>query len=170
MRTAAVFCLGLALLATAHAAVADGSMAGSGDASLNGGNQVPTPVETTMTAMFTANVTGDAIAWKLEVFDAVNVTMAHIHLGNATTNGPPIVLLAPYGDAAETSTLPEFEEPESGNLVYFGEFSAADVGPPLNGTTLPELLATFMAGDAYVNVHTTAYPAGEIRGQIEWEM
>jgi len=29
--------------------------------------QVPTPVETTMTAMFTANVTGDAIAWKLEV-------------------------------------------------------------------------------------------------------
>ena len=35
--------------------------------------------------------------------------------GNATTNGPPIVLLAPYGDAAETSTLPEFEEPESGN-------------------------------------------------------
>ena len=30
----------------------------------------------------------------------------------------------------------------------------------------PGLLAAMLSGDAYVNVHTAAYPAGEMRGQI----
>ena len=32
-----------------------------------------------------------------------DVTMAHIHLGNSTTNGPPLVILAPVGGMAGVS-------------------------------------------------------------------
>jgi hypothetical protein len=31
---------------------------------------------------------------------------------------------------------------------------------------MPELIAAMMNGRAYVNVHTVAFPPGEIRGQI----
>jgi hypothetical protein len=35
--------------------------------------------------------------------DAANVTMVHIHQGNATTNGVPIVLLVPVGESLTVS-------------------------------------------------------------------
>ena len=35
------------------------------------------------------------------------------------------------------------------------------------GTTLVDIAAAMDAGMTYVNVHTLANPAGEIRGQIE---
>lgn len=160
----AVFAFGLCLLATAHAV-------GSGEAMLSGDNQVPTPVTTDMMAMFSANATTENIKWRLEVYDGVNITMAHIHLGNATTNGPPIVYLVPGGNAAESSSLPMLDPPSSGtNLVFSGTFNAADVGAPLNGTSLADLISEFESGNTYVNIHTVEYPAGEIRGQIEWQM
>jgi hypothetical protein len=36
----------------------------------------------------------------------------------------------------------------------------------LAGKPLSDLVDAMSAGNAYVNVHTTAYPGGEIRGQI----
>ena len=29
---------------------------------------------------------------------------------------------------------------------------------------------SLQSGDTYVNIHTVEYPAGEVRGQIEWQM
>jgi hypothetical protein len=42
-------------------------------------------------------------------------------------------------------------------------------GGVLSGTlpTTPEILNELMSGGLYFNVHTTANPLGEIRGQIE---
>jgi hypothetical protein len=161
----ALLILALGVLATANA---EGM--GSGEAMLSGENQVPTVVTTDMVGMFSANATSKSIKWKLEIFDAVNVTMAHIHLGNSSTNGPPIVYLVPGGNAAKNSTLPMLTPPRSGsNLVFSGTFRATEVGPPLNGTTMADLMNTFMSGETYVNIHTVAYPAGEIRGQVEWQ-
>jgi hypothetical protein len=37
---------------------------------------------------------------------------------------------------------------------------------PLAGATLDDLIEEFKADNAYVNVHTEQYPAGEVRGQI----
>jgi hypothetical protein len=37
---------------------------------------------------------------------------------------------------------------------------------PLAGQSLDALLAAMRDGDTYVNVHTTQFPGGEIRGQI----
>ena len=45
-------------------------------------------------------------------------------------------------------------------------FTAADLVGPLAGKTLDDLVAMGAAGDLYVNVHTTDFPAGAIRGQL----
>jgi hypothetical protein len=37
----------------------------------------------------------------------------------------------------------------------------------LAGATLADLVEHIVAGNAYVNVHTSQFPAGEIRGQIK---
>jgi hypothetical protein len=47
-----------------------------------------------------------------------------------------------------------------------GTITAADLVGPLSGKSLSDLMTDVMAGETYVNVHTTQNPAGEIRGQI----
>ena len=47
---------------------------------------------------------------------------------------------------------------------FTGTFTAADiVSPPITGDSLDVLMTS---GYAYVNIHTPAYPGGEIRGQL----
>jgi hypothetical protein len=48
-----------------------------------------------------------------------------------------------------------------------GTITAANLMGPLQGKTLEDLVSVIKAGDAYVNVHTTAHPGGEIRGQLK---
>jgi hypothetical protein len=45
-------------------------------------------------------------------------------------------------------------------------FSAADLIGPMAGQELLALVNELAAGNVYVNVHTEAYPDGEIRGQL----
>jgi hypothetical protein len=72
----------------------------------------------------------------------IAATMAHIHNGIAGTNGPIIV------NFVQSGTDPNRWDAEAGSTL------AAD--------QVNELLA----GQLYVNVHTAAFPGGEIRGQI----
>lgn len=73
-------------------------------------------------------------------------TMAHIHTGAVGTNGPVIVPLT------ETS---------AGSGIWV---TAA------NTTFDAQQYADFLAGNLYFNVHSTARPGGEIRGQIGFEV
>ena len=54
-----------------------------------------------------------------------------------------------------------------------GDITAADmVGPNGQGIepgSFAEILRAMRAGDAYANIHTTRWPGGEIRGQINDE-
>jgi hypothetical protein len=70
------------------------------------------------------------------------VTMAHIH-GPAAEgkNGPVVIWLSKQGTSAAS--------PISGQA-----------------TLTPEQAQQFAAGEWYINVHTQAHPAGEIRGQL----
>ncbi|KAI3437994.1 hypothetical protein D9Q98_000437 [Chlorella vulgaris] len=150
------------------------AFANEGSAVLDGSSQVPIGVNTTMTGYWnaTASPDGTGVDWTLEVFDAIDVTMAHIHQGGPEDNGPVIVFLVPVGvgSAATTNTLPQLSPPASGaDLVYQGRFTAADMGGPAAGNSLEQLYQLFESDGAYVNVHTSAYPNGEIRGQVEWQ-
>lgn len=74
-------------------------------------------------------------------------TAAHIHKGKRGENGPPVAFLAAPGDGTAADCLTEGEE---------GKFA--------EGQTVEDILEN--PGQYYVNVHTEAYPAGAVRGQL----
>ena len=80
-------------------------------------------------------------------------TMIHLHNGPAGSNGPIVVNLTPQMQNGRVSTT----------LV------SEDVIGPLAGEANPllALLNEMAAGRIYINVHTVANPAGELRGQLE---
>lgn len=110
-----------------------------------GGNEAPQPVTTTLAsgvAYFTL-VSTDTLQYELHVSDIVSITASHIHRAPAGKAGPVVQPL--YSGIG----LFDPTHPISGSVV-------------LNGADLVDLLTNFL----YVNVHTAAHPAGEIRGQI----
>jgi len=100
------------------------------------------------------------------------VLQAHIHLGQHSVNGGITVWLcqsatnpAPAAVAAITPVCSSPAFSSSGIIT-----AASIVGPggaqQLGAGEMAELAAAMRAGVAYANVHTTASPGGEIRGQI----
>ena len=124
---------------------------------LRGSNQNP-PVETNAHGVFIATLSADgkSLTFKLIVANMENVTMAHIHIGDSATNGPVAVFLF------HTETPIARQD----GILSQGTFTASDFKGPLMGQAFSALLNAIMNGDAYVNVHSTQHPAGEIRGQI----
>ena len=130
-------------------------------AQLVGGEQVP-PVATTAsgTASFWLNPEGTELHYKLTVSELNNVTMAHLHLGASSKNGPPVVWLYP-------SAPPHKEITGTTNGVLSeGTITAGDLAGPLAGKTIADLVAAIRAQNIYVNVHTRDHADGEIRGQL----
>jgi hypothetical protein len=107
-------------------------------------------------AVLTHSADGKSVHFKLVVANLDDVTVAHIHLGQMGVEGPPVVNLF---------TGPAKEGNFSGVLAE-GDFTAADLIGPLAGKTLEDLGKAGHGRMLYVNVHTKAHPAGEIRGQI----
>lgn len=132
------------------------------EASLDAANQLET-VNSAATGTFQLMEDSAAMmfSYTLEVMNIDNLTMAHIHAGNSTTAGPVVVQLVPVN-----STAAMLSTPESGTQSYMGMFGEADL---MSGWTM-QMLRDALRFDTmdmlYVNVHTTAYPAGAIRGQI----
>jgi hypothetical protein len=96
------------------------------------------------------------------------VTQSHIHFGSVSQTGGVSVFLCtnlgngPAGTQACPTTNPG---------VVTGTLHAADViGPAGQGIAageFGELLAAIRADTTYANVHSTLYPGGEIRSQLE---
>ena len=120
---------------------------------LMGANEVPT-VTTTATGTFLATPGSDSLAFTLTV-TGTGLTMGHIHLGAPGTNGPVIAFL--YGPVAA---------PGVSSISISGTITAANLVGPMQGKTMADFFAAMTAGNLYVNAHTVANPAGEVRAWI----
>ena len=112
------------------------------------------------TATFHVAADGASIDYRLVVANLLDVTMAHIHLAPMGENGPPVVWL--YPDSPPMQLI----EGRTSGVLAEGTITADDLVGPLEGMTLGDLIAAMDEGRTYVNVHTEAYPAGEIRDRI----
>jgi hypothetical protein len=145
-------------------AVAPGGPSGSSpvrfQVNLTGSEVVP-PVDTSASGIFFLYVEAGPngqynISYELDVKDIVDVTAAHIHMAVKGAEGPVIVTL--FNGPAKTGSF-------TGPLAQ-GSILETDFTGPMSGKTFADLTAAVLAGETYVNVHTKAYPNGELRGQI----
>jgi hypothetical protein len=171
---AVVAVLATAIVATAFIATSATAHDSSAvTAKMVGYEELPT-LSTSANGVFKAslNKAGDAISYTETYtgpFDAAAggaVTQSHIHFGaRAFSGGISAFLCTNLGNGpAGTPACPS----PSGTVT--GVITAAQViGPAGQGISageFAELVRAIRAGAAYVNVHTTTFPAGEIRGQI----
>ena len=110
------------------------------NATLTGASETPPNASAaTGNATFTYNTVTYVLSGSV-TFAGITATAAHIHYGAAGVAGPVVF---PLGSSPITSPI---------------SFTSV----PLTTTQSTELLAN----QFYVNVHSAAYPAGEIRGQL----
>ncbi|MCA8955671.1 MAG: CHRD domain-containing protein [Planctomycetes bacterium] len=107
-------------------------------AALDGLQEVPANTSTaTGSAELVLYEPDNVLTYTVATSGLSNVTAAHIHTGNSGQNGP---VLHPLTGTA-------------GDYCGYTVLTSAQV-------------TTLKAGGLYVNVHTSSFPAGEIRGQI----
>ena len=167
----AALAVGVAALAVAAYALAGGSGPGFNhlSATLGGYQEVPS-ISSTGTASFTADVAqdGQSVDWQMSYANLEgSVTQSHIHFGQRSVNGGISVFLCTNlgNGPAGTQACPG---PHDG--TFSGTFGPADViGPGAQGITAgewDELMNAIDAGKAYANIHSTTWPGGEIRAQL----
>jgi len=144
---------------------------------LTGYEETPAAVSTTGNGTFTARISNDEsrIDWELSYNDLEGaVQQSHIHFGaKGTTGGISVFLCTNLGNGpAGTQPCPAPPATISGTIL------AADVSPNIPATAaartqglntgeIDEFIAAIRAGATYVNVHSTLWPGGEIRSQID---
>jgi hypothetical protein len=136
------------------------------NAQLTGEQERPNPVDTqgSGVAIFKLSKDGSSLHYKVIVNNIKNITQAHIHCGGPEDAGPVVAFL--FGFVAGGVTV--------NGVLAEGDLSAANVIPRPDSPACMGGLADFETliskireGNAYINVHTTAFPAGEIRGIIK---
>ena len=112
-------------------------------------------------AIFQFSPDYSTLHYQLNVANIDNVTMAHIHLAPTPGgNGPIVLWLYPANPPAKL--IPG----RSDGVLMEGTVTAANLTGSMAGKSLQDLKAQMDAGLTYVNVHTSANPGGEIRGDI----
>jgi hypothetical protein len=112
-------------------------------------------------AIFQLSKDGTELSYRLITANIENVLQAHIHLAPAGTNGGIVVWL--YPSAPPAQLIPG----RSNGPLATGTITSANLVGALAGQPLSALVDALNSGGAYVNVHTSQFPPGEIRGQID---
>jgi hypothetical protein len=133
-------------------------------ARMTGFQEVP-PILTDGKGVFNASQDSSSITYSLTFSGLSSTAVAsHIHFGEKGVAGSVVVFLCGGGGKPAC--------PAGGGTVT-GTITGADVlSVPSQGVTggsFAELVRILRSGDAYVNVHTTNHPGGEIRGQVSSE-
>jgi hypothetical protein len=122
------------------------------EADLSGTEEVP-PVTTAATGSATISIEEDEIVYRVETSGLEDVLVSHIHVAAAGQNGDVrLNLCGVPPDSPDCGTA-------DGVLIEASNGVVQDI-------TFDSLVSAFLAGNAYVNVHTAAHPPGEIRGQL----
>src|SRR5919106_1837029 len=126
-------------------------------AELTGDQERPNPVETEGEGEAKFETDGSSVDFELKWKDLTTPAFAaHIHCGGPEEAGPVGVTLF-AGPPRDTE----------GEVT--GSFTGPDPGNACGWQDLDDVLAAIENGDAYVNVHTTQFRGGEIRGQVTAE-
>ncbi len=135
----------------------------------------PAAVSSAATGTFTATIDDatQTITFE-ETYSGLSTpaTQSHIHFGNRNQNGGISAFLC--GGALPNSNKPACPPGNTADTVTVtGTITPADViGPAGQGIAAGEwqkLVDALRAGVGYANVHTTKFPSGEIRAQINNE-
>ena len=137
-------------------------------AGLDGYHETPLSISTNGTGSFRArlNPTGDELTYELQYsgLEGGNVLFAHVHIGQMGTTGGVMFFLCGGGGKPACPNPP---------ATVTGTVNASNIiGPSGQGVSpgeFEEAIDAMRDGAAYANVHTTVYPTGEIRGQINQE-
>lgn len=172
-RVVAVMALAAAavLATTASSALADNEGSAS-RVRLTGYQEDPLALSTTGSGSFRLHIDrhDQEVGYRLS-YSALegSVLQAHIHIGNRSQSGGIMVFLCsnlgngPVGTQACPAAPAEIT----------GTIRPADIiGPTGQGVAageFEEFLAAIESGTAYVNVHSSKYPGGEIRAQLDHE-
>lgn len=158
-----------ALMAAALLVLSAPAHAESAFVPLSSYNEVPS-VSSTAGGLFRARIDERAgqIAYELSFAGLEGtVTQAHIHFGQHDVNGGVSAFLCDSATNPDpTGGAPSC--PASGSVAGL-IVSTNVIGPTAQGLSpgeFAELVAAIRAGVAYVNVHSTRFPGGEIRGQF----
>lgn len=127
-------------------------------AALHGGNEVPgVSTGSAGTATVTWNTATRAGTYRVDVFNMpVGTTASHIHVGAPGVSGPVVInFTVPTGGI-------------SNDYGLTGIFGCSDVvnRAPQGINSCEDFEQSLRLGNTYVNVHSTANPGGEIRGQL----
>ena len=143
------------LLGAARVLLAPPAWAGDNFVAPMSGDEEVGPVDTNARGVATFKLREEGLAFTVNVASIEDVIFAHIHCAAVGVNGPIGVTLFHGGPVDVNGTLAE------------GTITAPDSGNACGWSDLDAVVAALESGDAYVNVHTTAHPAGEIRGQVK---
>lgn len=160
--------LGLAYVNVHSVPNPSGEVRGSGDSTtisfpLTGDNEIP-PVVSTASGTATFQIGDGIMGFQLNISNPDGLGIAdepgiHIHCAPSDANGPVGAFLV----------FPDVDGITDTELLFSGVLTDIDVIPTDCGSTLNELAGALSATEAYVNVHSTENPSGEIRGQYENE-
>jgi len=143
MKTTAVVTLALSAMCASPLLAQNASAPVTLRAELSGANEVPTTGDPdgSGTASITIDPAKRQVCYDVTVAQIDPATMAHIHKGAKGEGGPPVVSLSAPKDGSAKGCV--------------GELDAA---------VLRDIIAN--PAGYYVNVHTSSYRAGAVRGQL----
>ena len=141
-----------------------------GTVRLSGYQETPNALNTPAKGRFSATIDNQAqtISYKLSYSGFTGtVTQAHIHFGHRfSSQGIAVFLCSNLGNGpAGTPNCPTPSGTVTGTL-----HPASVVGPAAQGIQpgdFASVAKAIRAGVAYANIHTAAFPGGEIRAQLD---
>ena len=127
-------------------------------ATLNAGEETPSFLTGAVgTIEVSVDQKNEELTVTLSLFNLpAGTTAGHIHIGPKGVAGPVVINFPiPTGRTDDLS------------LAFRVDARAFVARPEIGINTMADAIQAILLGNSYANVHTTAHPAGEVRGQLE---